>query len=183
MLGFGLLPEDGETGLELRWLHVGQLAPLEATYGDGPRDRGDRLRGAVRRDHDLHPFAVELIEGVEELLLELLGALEELDVVDQQHVEVAVAALEPGHGLGADGVDELVHERLGRDVADALVAEDGPDVVPDGVEQVSFPQAGRPVDEQRVVGAAEGLSATEVLPRGRTGSRRRSRTGRRCSAR
>ena len=43
------------------------------------------------------PVAVELVERVEELLLELLGALEELDVVDEQHVELAVAALERGH--------------------------------------------------------------------------------------
>ena len=93
VLGFGLLAEDGEAGLELGRLDVGDQAPLEA--GAQPVfEAGDRLRRAVGRDDDLAAFAVELVERVEELLLELLGALEELDVVDQQHVEVAVAPLE-----------------------------------------------------------------------------------------
>ena len=61
--------------------------------------------------------AVELVERVEELLLEPLLVLHELDVVDQQHVDLAVAPLERGRGVGADGVDELVQERLGGDVA------------------------------------------------------------------
>ena len=56
--------------------------------------RGDRLRRPVGGDHDLAALAVEVVERVEELLLELLGALEELDVVDEQHVDLAVAALE-----------------------------------------------------------------------------------------
>ena len=40
------------------------------------------------------PRAVQVVERVEELLLELLGALEELDVVDEEHVDLAVAAFE-----------------------------------------------------------------------------------------
>ncbi len=103
------------------------------------------------------PSRVELVERVEELLLELLGALEELDVVDEQDVEVAVAALEAGHLLGPDGVDELVHERLGGDVAHPLVPEHGADVVADRVQEVGLAEAGGTVDEQRVVGAAGAL--------------------------
>ena len=137
---------------------------------------------AVGGDHDLAAFAVEVVERVEELLLELLGALEELDVVDQEHVEVAVAPLEPRHGLGADRVDELVHERLGGHVTDPLVAEDRAHVVADGVEQVGFSQPGGPVDEQRVVGPRRGSRPPRAPRRARTGSRPRSRTGRTCSA-
>ena len=156
VLGLGLLAEDGEAGLELGRLDVGDQAPLEP----GPEavlEAGDRLRGPVGRDDDLAALAVELVERVEELLLELLGAFEELDVVDQQHVEVAVAALEAGHRLGADRVDEFVHERLGGDVAHPLVPEHGADVVPDRVQEVGLAQPGRAVDEQRVVGPAGAL--------------------------
>ena len=74
----------------------------------------------VRGDHDLAAPAVQVVERVEELLLELLGALEELDVVDEQHVDVAVAPLEARHRLRPDRLDELVHHRLGRDVANRL---------------------------------------------------------------
>ena len=96
VLGLGLLAEDGEAGLELGRLDVGDEAPLEAG-AEAVLEAGDRLRRPVGRDDDLAALAVELVERVEELLLELLGALEELDVVDEQHVEVAVAALEARH--------------------------------------------------------------------------------------
>ena len=74
-------------------------------------------RRPVGGDDDLAVGAVERVERVEELLLEALLVLHELDVVDEQHVALAVAALEGGGGVGADGVDELVHERLGGHVA------------------------------------------------------------------
>ena len=93
VLGLGLLAEDGEAGLELRRLDVGDEAPLEAG-AEAVLEAGDRLRRPVGRDDDLATLAVELVERVEELLLELLRALEELDVVDQEDVEVAVAPLE-----------------------------------------------------------------------------------------
>ena len=156
VLGLGLLAEDGEAGLELGWLDVGDEAPLEPG-AEAVLEGGDRLRRPVGRDDDLAALAVELVERVEELLLELLGALEELDVVDQEHVEVAVATLEARHRLGPDGVDELVHERLGGDVAHPLVAEHGAHVVADRVEQVGLAEPGGPVDEQRVVGPARAL--------------------------
>ena len=55
--------------------------------------------GRSERQHDLAVGLVEVVEGVEELLLGLLLALDELDVVDEQHVDVAVAALEGVVGL------------------------------------------------------------------------------------
>ena len=48
---------------------------------------------AVARDHELAAGVVERVEGVEELLLAARLALEELDVVDQQHVDAAEARL------------------------------------------------------------------------------------------
>src|ERR1700759_3717646 len=98
--------------LMLVGLDVGDEAPLEAG-AEAVLEASDRLGCPVGRDDDLPTLAVELVGRVEELLLELLRALEELDVVDEEDVEVAVAPLEAGHGLDPDGVDELVHERLG----------------------------------------------------------------------
>ena len=88
---------------------------------------------------------------MEELLLEPLLAFHELDVVDEQHVGVAVAALERRGRVGADGVDVLVQERLGRHVAHLVVGVVLVDVVPDGVQQVGLAQPGGAVDEERVV--------------------------------
>ena len=56
---------------------------------------GHELAGqTVAGDDELAAGLVERVEGVEELLLGLRLAGEELDVVDQQHVGVAVGALE-----------------------------------------------------------------------------------------
>ena len=91
---------------------------------------------------------------MEELFLESLFALDELDVVDEEHVDVAVSAAEVGRRVLADRVDVLVEERLGGDVAHLVVLVVGVHVVPDGVQQVGLAKAGRPVDEQRVVAAS-----------------------------
>ena len=67
---------------------------------------------AIGGEHDLAAAVVEGVEGVEELLLGPGLALEELDVVDEQHVDVAEARLE---GLGvaaAERAEELVGEGL-----------------------------------------------------------------------
>ena len=73
--------------------------------------------GRSEREDDLAAGLVERVEGVEELLLDPLLVLEELHVVDQQQVVVAVALLEALDPLVAERVDEVVHERLARHVA------------------------------------------------------------------
>src|SRR5664280_1133478 len=51
-------------------------------------------RRPVAGDHDLLAGFVERVEGVEELDLRLLLLGQELDVVDQQHVVLAIGLLE-----------------------------------------------------------------------------------------
>jgi hypothetical protein len=53
---------------------------------------------------------VQRVEGVEELLLHALLAGEELDVVDEQHVDGAELVAEAGHLVVAERVDQLVDE-------------------------------------------------------------------------
>ena len=91
----GLLAEDGEPGLEVGRLDVGDQAHLEAA-AQPVLERRDGVRRAVGGQHDLAVGLVQGVEGVEELLLELFLALHELDVVDEQHVDLAVAPLELG---------------------------------------------------------------------------------------
>ena len=120
VVALGLVAQDGEAGLEVGRLDVGDQAPLEPA-AQPVLERRDGVGHAVGGDHDLLVGPVQRVERVEELLLESFLAFHELDVVDQQHVDVAVAALEVGDGVGADGVDVLVEERLGGDVADDVV--------------------------------------------------------------
>ena len=56
--------------------------------------RGELAGEPIGGEDELAPAFVEGVEGVEELVLGVPLALEELDVVDEQHVEIAIAALE-----------------------------------------------------------------------------------------
>ena len=55
---------------------------------------------------------------MEELFLRALLLREELDVVDEQHIDRAELVAEAGHLVVAQRVDHLVSELLDRDVAD-----------------------------------------------------------------
>src|SRR5437763_1806331 len=92
---------------------AGEEAPAGAPVG-----RGQLGRWAIAREDELAAGLIERVEGVEELLAGLCLRAEELDVVDQEDVCAAKAALEARGALAADGVDELARERLERRVAD-----------------------------------------------------------------
>ena len=114
--GFG--GENSEARLE-RWRReVGGKTPVEA--GAQPvGEAGKGLRRLVAGEDELLAGGVEVVEGVEELLLGLLLAGEELDVVDQEGLEAAVLGAEVIDASLAGGVDELGGELLGGDVEDA----------------------------------------------------------------
>jgi len=86
-LDLGSLLQDGDAGLNVGRLDVGDQPPLEA--GAEPvLELGDLLRGGIGGDDDLLAGLVEVVEGVEELLLRALLAGDELDVVDEQQSRV-----------------------------------------------------------------------------------------------
>jgi hypothetical protein len=118
-----------------------------------PLFEGRDLAGrTVARDHDLLLGVVEGIEDVEELFLCPVLARDELDVVDEEHVDGAVLVTEGGQAIEADGVDHLVDEAIGRDVQQVQAAAvPGLDVVPDGVHEVRLAQAHAAIQEERVV--------------------------------
>ena len=113
----------------------------------------DVVRGAVAADDDLLLGVVQGVERVEELGLRPLLAGEELDVVHQQDVDVAVALAEAEHPLVLHRVDHLVHEALGRDVGQLQPGHAVEQVLADRVHQVRLAESHAAVEEQRVVGA------------------------------
>ena len=139
------------------------------------------VRRAVGAEDDLASAVVQRVEGVEELLLGLRLALEELDVVDQQHVDVAEAGLEVLGVAVAERAEELVRERLAGREANREAGVVGEQQARDRAEQVRLADAGRAADEQRVVGAARASRRPSARRRGRAGWSRRSRTGRRSA--
>src|SRR4029077_20931125 len=110
----------------------------------------DVTRRAIRREDNLGAGLVELVGRVEELLLEAFLPLEELNVVDEEQVVRAIALLEALDArLVAKGVDEVVDERLARDVADGERRRVLADVLRDGVQEMRLAEPGAPVDEER----------------------------------
>ncbi len=65
-------------------------------------------------------MTVEVVEGVEKFVLCPFFAGDELDVVDEQHIHCSVAFPKLRRLLGANGHDQIVGERLGRDVAHSV---------------------------------------------------------------
>jgi len=55
---------------------------------------------------------MQRVEGMEQLFLQSVLSFEELNVIDQQHVVLAVAALELGGGAISNRINELAHQRF-----------------------------------------------------------------------
>src|SRR5437764_119246 len=85
--------KDGEASLEVRRLDISDKTPFESRT-QPVLERRDLLGRAVGRDDDLLVDLVKRIEGMEELFLGPVLAGEELNVVDQQHVDRAVFVAE-----------------------------------------------------------------------------------------
>ena len=88
---------------------------------------------------------------MEKFLLRPLFPREELNVVDQEHVDVSIAPSQFHHFVVANRVDDFIGELLGRDVRDSEVAFLH-DEIADGIEEVCFAQANAPVNKERVIG-------------------------------
>jgi hypothetical protein len=90
---------------------------------------------------------------VQEFFLRAGLADDELDIVHQQHVEAAQAALELDHLVLAHGLDEFDHEALGRAVEHPRAGPGGDEAVGNGVEQMRLALAGRALEvEARTAG-------------------------------
>ncbi len=67
----------------------------------------------------------ERVEGVEKFLLRTLLAAEEMDVVDQEQIGLAIALAEFDQVVVLDRVDELVDEKLAREIHHASLPAAG----------------------------------------------------------
>ena len=156
-LPLDLLAQDGDARLEVGPADVDDHALAEAR-AQALLELLELARRPVAGDHDLLAGLVQRVERVEELDLRLLLLGEELHVVDDQHVVVAVGLLEAlDAALVGDRVDEVVGEALAGDVPDLELGVLLERRVGDRLGEVGLAEAGVGVDEHRVVGGRRRL--------------------------
>src|SRR4029077_5494969 len=148
--------EDGEPGLEVRGLYVGDETPLESRAQPVLESRYFLWR-TIGRDDDLLVDLVQRIEGVEELLLGAVLACKKLDVIDQQHIDGAVLVAELAHARGGDGADDFVRELLRRQIDDPLAWETVVDLMADRVHEMCLAEPHASIKEKWVVAVARGF--------------------------
>ncbi|MPM49506.1 hypothetical protein SDC9_96236 [bioreactor metagenome] len=86
----GAVAQNGDSGLNIRRLNVRNQTPLK-TGAQALFQTGDFLRRTVGTDDDLLIGVVQRVKSVEKLLLHGLLFCDELNVVDQQHIDIAIA--------------------------------------------------------------------------------------------
>ena len=149
----GLALQDGHPHLQLRRLDGHDQARIQ-TRDQPVVDALELLRIGIAGNDDLPLVDRHRLEHMEELFLRALLVRQELDVVDQQHVQRLVIVLEAVDGVAPDGLDQVLHELVRRDVADDRPRFTLLDGVAHCLHQVGLAQAHAAVNEERVVGAA-----------------------------
>ena len=170
---------DGDPGAQVGRLELDAQAPVEAVAQPLGEPR-QRLGRAVAGEHDLLAGGVQGVEGVDELLLGVLLALEHLDVVDQQRVELAIARLEGLGPVAAQGGDELGGEPLRGRVVDLELRVVAAQVLDDRAEQVGLAEARAGRGGRAGCRPRRAARRRRARRRGRAGCRGRSRSARRC---
>ncbi len=115
---------------------------------------GDLVGGRVTGKNNLLVRLVKRVERMKELFLCTFAVSQEVNVIDDEHVDMAIAMAEIVHLPALHAIEELVDEGVAAQVADrciGLVTQQG---VTDRLEQVGFAQAHASVNEKRVVGSA-----------------------------
>ena len=94
---------------------------------------------------------------MEELLLNAFLAGQELHVVDEQDVGLAMFAAEADQLIVLNGLDVFVGEFFGRKISDARAFFGAGNVLANGVEQMSLAEAHSAIKKERIVGPAGSL--------------------------
>src|SRR2546430_12352928 len=144
-------PQARAPGSKFRWFdprHEARFEPRDEAVVEGR----DRFRGAVAREHDLLIRAVEFVEGVEQLFVDLRHPAEELDIVDEEAVHPAHPLSERPQRALLAGLGQTRPERFTGQVEDLRTGLVRCDIIPDRMEEMRLPEAGTRRDQERVVG-------------------------------
>ena len=166
----GLVEDDGRARLYVGRLHVGHESALYAR-AEAVVQLSHVYGRPVGGQNYLVPGLVDAVEGVERLLLRAALACDELYVVHQQQVYVAVLVAELLAGAGHDRVYKLVGEVVALQVGYLEVRPVAVDLLAYGQQQMRLAETRVAVDEQgvihlaRVVGHGDGRCVGKLVGR------------------
>ena len=111
----------------------------------------DQLGMSVGGHDDLLSRRIDGIEGVQKLFLRGLFVGQEVDVIDQQHIDASKAMPKRIAIVALDGIDEVIGKLLAGDVNAIELRVLLLDAIIDRLQQVRFAEPAPAVNEQRVV--------------------------------
>jgi hypothetical protein len=94
---------------------------------------------------------MQSVEGVEEGLLSLIFSLQELNVVNQQNVNIPIFGLKSRASVVLDGINEVVRELFGGNVANLNFWIKAQGIVANGMQKVCLTKSRSTVYKQRVI--------------------------------
>jgi len=147
----GLVLDDGHARLVVGRLNVRDKAPFKPRF-ETVLQTQHLVGRPVGRQNDLAPSLIEVVEGVEEFLLRGILAGNKLDVVDEEEIGAAVFAAELNVPPLLKGRDQFVCKLIAFDVDDVVAWVRPVQLVGNRVEQMRLAEAGRSVDEKRIIG-------------------------------
>ena len=110
-LVLSLLPQNRDTSLQLRRLHIHIQARTE-TRTHTLSKTGQLLRRQIRGNYDLLLVVVQGVKRMEELLHRRLFTRQKLDIVNQKNINIAVNLLERRTLIVTNRVNEVIRELL-----------------------------------------------------------------------
>ena len=146
----GLIFDNRHARLIIGRLNICDEAPLEPRFQTVFQP--EHLIGRpVGGQDDLVVVLIEVIERMEKFLLRGFLAGNKLDIVDEEQVRIAVFVAELVVAAFLQGGDQLIGKLITLDIDDVVAGMIFMNDARDRVEQVCLAEAGRTVDEKRVI--------------------------------
>src|SRR3954471_820048 len=106
---------------------------------------------AIARENDLLMAVEERVERVEEFFLRPFLAAEELNVINQQEISLAITLPELHQVVVLNRVDEVVDEQLAREVHHLAAFFLAADILPDRLHEVRLAEPDTAVNKEWVI--------------------------------
>ena len=150
---FSLGRENRNTSLDLRGFDGDSQSPAKAGF-EAFLEAVNLFRIAIAAEDYLLTGLEKGIEGVKKLFLRSLFSREELNIVNEEHVEGAVTSLEFPHRVALQRHNHIAHKAFRMNIGHATVGILAEKMLANRVHEMRFAQTDTAIDKQGVVSLA-----------------------------